>query len=260
MRPIIDWDKSGSQLSGSVHVARQRENVENNILGIENNILGKNNKCKKQMNIRRYFSDNNINKNNKKKRAEYQGKTASNVHNWGYPGQARRPTVYGHSTNVRRPKTIVPEVHERSVRLGSSKPTAKPTPVVCLDHGQTCCQVGKTKKGEHKINLDNGGVAVVITVALKENPKGVERAQNTEDKRVFSSEVSLCRKLHRGSTKQQAGTEKVFQPNPNKGWNTNDFQKGCRGACRDEVELCGKCTEGSTKEMSQEKIEINFYF
>ena len=212
------------------------------------------------MNIRRYFSDNNINKNNKKKRAEYQGKTAGNVHNWGYTGQARRPTVYGHSTNVRRPKTIVPEVHERSVRLGSSKPTAKPTPVVCLDHGQTRCQVGKTKTKEHKINLDNGGTTAVITVTLKENPKGVERTQNTEDKRVFSSEVSLCRKLHRGSTKQQAGTEKVFQPNPNKGWNTNDFQKGCRGACRDEVELCGKCTEGSTKEMSQGKIEINFYF
>jgi hypothetical protein len=46
MRPPIDWHRLGSRLSGSVHVARQRENVENNMLGIENNISGKNNKCK----------------------------------------------------------------------------------------------------------------------------------------------------------------------------------------------------------------------
>ena len=60
---------------------------------VENNISGENKKCKEQMNIRRYFSDNDTNKNNKKKRAEYQGKTASNFHNWGYSVQARRPTA-----------------------------------------------------------------------------------------------------------------------------------------------------------------------
>ena len=229
-------------------------------ISVKNNISGKNNNSKQQMNIRRYFTNNNINNNNKKKRAEYQGVTASNVHNWEYTARARKPTVYGPSTNVRRAKTIVPEVHNRGVRLGSSKPTAEPTPMVCLDHGQTCCQVGKTKIKEHKINLGNGGVTVGITVALKENPKGDERTQNTKGNEYFSNEVNVCRKLHRGSTKQQAGTEKVFQPNPNKSWNTDDFQKGCRGACRARVELCRDCTDDSTKEMSQGKIEIKFYF
>ena len=35
----------------------------------------------------------------------------------------------------------------------SSKPTAKRTSFVCLDHGQTSCQVGKTELKEHKIKF-----------------------------------------------------------------------------------------------------------
>ena len=90
--------------------------------------------------------------------------------------------------------------------------------------------------------------------------KGVDKAKNIRGIGDFSNWVSICRKLYRCSTKQQVETEKVFQPNPNKGWNTNDFQIGCRGACRDEVGPCRNCTEDSTKDMSQKKIEIKIYF